>query len=188
MAAAAVASQRRRAPASTWPAVSRGTSPSPCCSPTTTSSAEGTARKHCFPHPSSFHSTAAGEPRGEPTDSALGPFTQQPGPALKLRNVKPTGVWGGPRCQGLGHHCQSGARAEPPAHCSQCYGLMFAMPTGRTPSLLSSPCSHFQETPLPDSPLSHWKWTGFVPTKCPNAEKTRLLGPWQSRRTPSVVE
>uniref|UniRef100_A0A1D5QZE0 receptor protein-tyrosine kinase n=1 Tax=Macaca mulatta TaxID=9544 RepID=A0A1D5QZE0_MACMU len=39
-AAAAAVSRRRRALVSTWPAASKGISPSPCCSPTTISSAE----------------------------------------------------------------------------------------------------------------------------------------------------
>lgn len=38
--AAAAAASQRRAPVSNWPAVSQGISPSPCCSPTITSSAE----------------------------------------------------------------------------------------------------------------------------------------------------
>lgn len=45
-AAAAAASRRRRARASSWPAASRGISRSPCCSPTTTSSAEGATGRH----------------------------------------------------------------------------------------------------------------------------------------------
>lgn len=170
-------SQRRRAPASTWPAVSRGTSPSPCCSPTTTSSAEGTARKHCFPRPSSSHSTAAGAPRGEPTDSALGPFIQQPGPALKLRNVKPTEFGEDPAARAWAVTASQGLGLSPPptvlnamASCSLC---QLGEPPAYSPHLVPT-----SRNPLPDSPLSDWKWTGFVPTKCPNAEKTRLLGPW----------
>lgn len=63
VAVAAVVSQRRRALASTWPAVNRGILPSPCCSPTTTSSAEETTGKHCFSLPPSFNSTVDGAPR-----------------------------------------------------------------------------------------------------------------------------
>lgn len=40
VAAAAAAASQRRAPVSNWPAVSQGTLPSPCCSPTITSSAK----------------------------------------------------------------------------------------------------------------------------------------------------
>lgn len=120
---------------------------------------------------------------GENTDSALGHVTEQPGPALKLRNVGPLRGWRGPHFQDLGHHCQSGAGAEPlPAHCSQHCGHMFAMPTGRIPSSPSSPCSHCQD-PHPYPFMSRWKWTSFVPMKFPGAaltlRKQRSLAEWR---------
>lgn len=128
----AAAASRRRALASSWPAVSRGTLPSPCCSLTTTSSVE-VIPGGCLSPPPSLNSSVDGAPQREHRLCLPGHFNS---PALKLRNVGPLRYQRGPAfrtwvitaSQGLGLSpsppsvlnavaacslCQLG---EPPAH------------------------------------------------------------------------
>lgn len=100
-AVAAAVSQKRRAPVSTWPAVSQGTSPSLCCSLTTTSSAEAGGRAEASTSQLSlFHGTGD---MGRTYE-----LRPQLGPALTLQNLRDLGKSEAPFVQSLGHHCQWG--------------------------------------------------------------------------------
>lgn len=115
---------------------------------------------------------------GENTDSALGHVTEQPGPALKLRNVGPLRGWRGPHFQDLGHHCQSGAGAEPlPAYCSQhCGHVCYADWENPQLTLFTLlPLSGPPHLPLPVPMEMDWFCTYKVPRSCLNIEKTTLL-------------
>lgn len=172
----AAAASRRRALASSWPAVSRGMLPSPCCSLTTTSSAEVTPGGHCLSPPPSFNSSVDGAPQRRHRLCLSGHFNS---PALKLRNVGPM-RYQRTHFQGLGHHCQSGAGAEPlPSLCSQRCGCTCSL------CQLGEPPAHplnlvpFPGTPSIPSPVSmemDWFRTYDIPRNCHSTEKTRLLG------------
>lgn len=86
---------------STWPAVSQGTSPSLCCSLTTTSSAEAGGRAEASTSQLSlFHGTGD---MGRTYE-----LRPQLGPALTLQNLRGLGKSEAPFVQSLGHHCQWG--------------------------------------------------------------------------------
>lgn len=93
----AAVSLKRRAPVSTWPAVSQGTSPSPCCSLTTTSSAEAGQQS-----PAALHVQARPPPWMGDMGRAY-ELRPQLGPALTLLNMRGS--------QSLGHHCQWGSHS-----------------------------------------------------------------------------
>lgn len=122
-AAAAAVSQRRRAPVRTWPAVNRGTLPSPCCSPTITSSAE-VGQHAAAPHLPALPPPWTGD-MGRTCE-----LYPQLGPALKLQNMRGSGEVRDPHSQSLGHHCQWGFHSA----------CLYYYANSSTPSSLSSSC------------------------------------------------
>lgn len=160
-AAAAAASPRRGAPASTWPAASRGMRPSPCCNPTPTSSAEGVA----YPPPwTGYH--------GQSTDSALGLSLNSLAQLPKLRNVgsrrsgDPTSrTWAVTASQGLGPSLPTPAPTPPlfSAGPRVCYTnwertqlpLSLSPPSGSTPSPVSTARDWVCASELPGAAHTH---------------------------------
>lgn len=129
--AAVAVSRGRRAPAISWPAVSRQMQPSPCCSPTTTSFAEEvTTVNHCLPPPPSFRSFMEGAPWGEQTLPSIVSLNS----LAQVYNSGMCNPWEVREdCfQSLGHHCQSGTEAE----AEPLPTVLNAMPTSRSPSSL----------------------------------------------------